>query len=185
MLRSRASSPAPSISADFRRRRNCMPIKYRPGESVTPPSCRMRPLRAARLDANWRRHSSAKCLQDQVRSASRPRGNTSNSLLHWSQRALVPTISQAGSSDADRAPTFRTGVPGRPRGKVILRADIGADHMMQQWKERQFVGAASRAYRLVPFNLHRPALPRHPGRHGHCNPSSSVSQSPRRRPASL
>ena len=43
-LRSRASSPAPSISADLRRRRNCIPIRYRPGYAVTPPSWRTCPL---------------------------------------------------------------------------------------------------------------------------------------------
>ncbi len=45
-LRSRASSPAPSIRADFRRRRNCVPIRYTPGEETTPPSWRIIPLRS-------------------------------------------------------------------------------------------------------------------------------------------
>src|SRR6185503_4429681 len=43
---SAASPAAPSIRLDLRRRRNGMPIRYRPGPAVTPPSWTTRPLRS-------------------------------------------------------------------------------------------------------------------------------------------
>ena len=39
----RASSSAPWIKLDLRRRRNSRPMTYRPGASTTPPWCRMPP----------------------------------------------------------------------------------------------------------------------------------------------
>ena len=44
LLRSRASSPTPSMKVDLRRRRNLVPMTYRPGMSVTPPWWRIWPL---------------------------------------------------------------------------------------------------------------------------------------------
>ena len=46
VVSSAASSAAPSIRLDLRRRRNGRPIRYRPGQAVTPPSWTTRPLRS-------------------------------------------------------------------------------------------------------------------------------------------
>src|SRR5262249_49573406 len=45
--RSAASSPAPSMNDDLRRRMNGSPRTYIPGAATTPPSCLMRPLRSS------------------------------------------------------------------------------------------------------------------------------------------
>ena len=45
--RSAASSPAPSMNDDLRRRMNCRPMTYIPGAATIPPSWRMRPLRSS------------------------------------------------------------------------------------------------------------------------------------------
>ena len=45
-----ASSRAPSMKLDLRRRRNGMPIRYIPGESTTPPSWRTMPLASSTGD---------------------------------------------------------------------------------------------------------------------------------------
>jgi hypothetical protein len=58
----------------------------------------------------------------------------------------------------DVAPAFRTGVSGDCRSEVILRTDIGADHVMKHRKQFQCGGAAGRAHRLIRFNLHLVAL---------------------------
>ena len=54
----------------------------------------------------------------------------------------------------DAAPAFRTGVSGDCRSEVILRTDIGADHVMKHRKQFQCGAAARRAHRLTRFNLH-------------------------------
>ena len=45
-----ASTRAPSMKLDLRRRRNGLPIRYMPGESTTPPSCRIIPLPSRTVD---------------------------------------------------------------------------------------------------------------------------------------
>lgn len=56
------------------------------------------------------------------------------------------------------AAAFRADISSDGRRKVILRADIGADHVMKHRKNLQPFGAAGWAYRLIRFNLHRVAL---------------------------
>jgi len=58
----------------------------------------------------------------------------------------------------DAAPAFRTRISLDCRGEVILWTDIGTHHVMKHRKNLQPCGAASRAHRLIFFNLHRVAL---------------------------
>ena len=85
-------------------------------------------------------------------------GDTTISLRHRTQRALVPTISQAGSPDTMSRRHFGQVYPLSCRGEVILWTDIGTHHVMKHRKDLQPLGAASRAHRLIPFNLHCVAL---------------------------
>src|SRR5262245_32768273 len=61
------------------------------------------------------------------------------------------------------APAFRTGISSSCEREVILRTDVGTDHVMKHWKELQRFGAASRTHGLILLNLHRLALRATPG----------------------
>jgi hypothetical protein len=56
------------------------------------------------------------------------------------------------------APAFRAGISCNRRNEVVLRADIGAHHVMKHRNNLRPLRAASRAHRLVRFNLHRAPL---------------------------
>src|SRR6476620_12615378 len=64
----------------------------------------------------------------------------------------------SGVARDDIAPAFRTRISSGCRGEVIPWADIGTHHVMKHRKNLQPFGAASRAHRLIRFNLHRVAL---------------------------
>jgi hypothetical protein len=60
----------------------------------------------------------------------------------------------------DVAPAFRTCISIDCRGEVKLWTDKGAHHVMKHRKNLQPFGAARRAHRLIPFNLHCGGTPR-------------------------
>lgn len=64
----------------------------------------------------------------------------------------------SGVARHDVAAAFRTTISGARRREIILRPDIGADHVMKHREHPQPFGAACRARRLIPFNLHAVAL---------------------------
>jgi hypothetical protein len=89
----------------------------------------------------------------------RQRGWRHYHLLATSDTARAcPHDLASGVARHNVAPTFRTGISSDCRGEVILWTDIGTHHVMKHRKNLQPFGAASRAHRLVPFNLHRVAL---------------------------
>src|SRR5437660_9061744 len=89
------------------------------------------------------------------------------SLIGWRNHHLLAASATArtcphdlasGIARHNAAPAFRTGISIDCRGEVILWTDIGTHHVMKRRKNLQPCGAASRAHRLIPFNLHRVAL---------------------------
>jgi hypothetical protein len=85
----------------------------------------------------------------------------------WRHHHLLATsdTARAGPHDLasrvarhNAAAAFWTGVSSDCRSEVILRTDMGTRHVMKHRKNLQPFGAASRAHRLIRFNLHLVAL---------------------------
>jgi hypothetical protein len=91
-------------------------------------------------------------------------GDTIICMPYRTQRALVPAISQAGSSDTMLRRHFRTGISSGCRDEIILWTDIGTHHVMKHWINLQPFSPASRAHRLIPFQSASRAPRAHPRR---------------------
>lgn len=72
---------------------------------------------------------------------------------------LARVAARAGAEDlrlgrVQGAAAFRTGKAALRRGEIILRADVGADQVMDDRKEREARGAARGTHRLSGIDLH-------------------------------